>query len=48
MLLSIHIPKSNPEPNNISDQQTVSEDKGKMLVLTAEGYNKIKQTVNLK
>ena len=36
---SNHIPTSNPEPTNIPDQhKLISDSKGKMLVLTAEGY----------
>ena len=39
---SNHIPKSTPEPNNITDWQTVSKNTGKMSVSRAEGYITIK------
>ena len=36
---SNHIPTSNPEPTNISDRQTVSDDS--KLIARAEGYKGI-------
>ena len=43
---SHHISTSNPELTNISDRQTVPDNKGKLLVSRAEGFkiNKICKT----